>query len=92
PGPPVEPAVEAQASDRAHRIGQDKPVFIYKLIAAGTVEERIQELQVQKRALADTLFSDSGAAGLPRDGEALLELLGSGPLTGSAIAGVTSRT
>ncbi|MAL94211.1 MAG: helicase [Haliea sp.] len=69
------PAVEAQASDRAHRIGQDKPVFIYKLIAAGTVEERIQQLQGEKRALANTLFDDTGAAGLPRDGEALLALL-----------------
>jgi len=69
------PAVEAQASDRAYRIGQDKPVFVYKLIAADTVEERIQTLQAQKRALADTLFSDAGAAGLPRDGESLLALL-----------------
>ena len=39
------PAVEDQATDRAHRIGQDKPVFVYKLIAEGTVEERILELQ-----------------------------------------------
>ena len=69
------PAVEAQASDRAHRIGQDKPVFIYKLIAAGTVEERIQQLQMEKRDLANNLFDDTGAAGLPKDGEALLALL-----------------
>ena len=69
------PAVEAQASDRAHRIGQEKPVFVYKLIAAGTVEERIQQLQTEKRALADSLFDDAGTAGLPRDGEALLALL-----------------
>ena len=69
------PAVEAQASDRAYRIGQDKPVFIYKLIAADTVEERIQTLQAQKRSLADNLFSDTGAAGLPKDGESLLALL-----------------
>ena len=46
------PAVEAQATDRAHRIGQDKPVFVYKLIAAGTVEERMLELQERKKALA----------------------------------------
>ena len=39
------PAVEDQATDRAHRIGQDKPVFVYKLIASGTVEERMLELQ-----------------------------------------------
>jgi SNF2 family DNA or RNA helicase len=49
------PAVEAQATDRAHRIGQDRPVFVYKLIAAGTVEERIVDLQARKRALAGEL-------------------------------------
>ena len=46
------PAVEDQATDRAHRIGQDKPVFVYKLVAQGTVEERMLELQERKRALA----------------------------------------
>jgi len=46
------PAVEAQAMDRAHRIGQDKPVFVYKLIAEGTIEERMLELQERKRACA----------------------------------------
>ncbi len=47
------PAVEEQASDRAHRIGQTKSVFVYKLIAADTVEERILELQERKAALAE---------------------------------------
>ena len=51
------PAVEIQAADRAHRIGQDKPVFIYKLIARGTVEEKILELQEQKRSLVEKLIS-----------------------------------
>ncbi|CAK9883760.1 MAG: RNA polymerase-associated protein RapA [Candidatus Erwinia impunctatus] len=46
------PAVENQAVDRAYRIGQDKPVFVYKLIAAGTIEEKILRLQEQKSALA----------------------------------------
>ncbi|WP_395794650.1 DEAD/DEAH box helicase [Aquimonas sp.] len=46
------PAVEAQATDRAHRIGQDKPVFVYRLICAGTVEEKIQNLQLAKAELA----------------------------------------
>jgi SNF2 family DNA or RNA helicase len=51
------PAVEAQAVDRAHRLGQDKPVFVYRLIATGTVEEKILELQGQKRDLADAIIS-----------------------------------
>lgn len=50
------PAVENQAIDRAHRIGQDKPVFVYRLIARGTVEERIQSIQRRKAALSDTLL------------------------------------
>ncbi len=52
------PAVENQATDRAHRIGQDKPVFVYKLIAAGTVEDKILELQEKKSALINGLLSD----------------------------------
>jgi SNF2 family DNA or RNA helicase len=55
------PAAEAQATDRAHRIGQDKPVFVYKLIARGTVEEAIMQLQADKRALADQLYEQHGA-------------------------------
>lgn len=51
------PAVEMQASDRAHRIGQDKPVFIYKLIARDTVEEKILQLQEKKRALVTSLVT-----------------------------------
>jgi len=46
------PAAENQATDRAYRIGQDKPVFVYKMIARGTVEEKIQRLQQEKSALA----------------------------------------
>ncbi len=46
------PAAENQATDRAYRIGQDKPVFVYKLLAAGSVEERILEMQQRKAALA----------------------------------------
>lgn len=46
------PAAEAQASDRAYRIGQDKPVFVYRLIARGSVEEKIQQLQKAKASLA----------------------------------------
>jgi SNF2 family DNA or RNA helicase len=54
------PAVENQASDRAHRIGQTKSVFVYKLIAMDTVEERILELQQRKAELASIAFSESG--------------------------------
>ncbi|GAB7529846.1 SNF2-related protein [Pseudomonas sp. 3A(2025)] len=46
------PAAENQATDRAYRIGQDKPVFVYKMISRGTVEEKIQRLQQEKTALA----------------------------------------
>ncbi|WP_460107506.1 DEAD/DEAH box helicase [Pseudomonas sp. H1_F01] len=56
------PAVENQATDRAYRIGQNKPVFVYKLIARGTVEEKIQALQEDKAALAGSLL-DGGATG-----------------------------
>jgi superfamily II DNA or RNA helicase len=51
------PAVEAQAIDRAHRIGQTRPVFAYRLIARDTVEEKVLELQQSKRALADAIIS-----------------------------------
>ena len=52
------PAAENQATDRAYRIGQDKPVFVHKLISKGTIEERIVELQVQKAKLVDALLSE----------------------------------
>jgi SNF2 family DNA or RNA helicase len=51
------PAVEAQAIDRAHRIGQDKHVFAYRLIAKDTVEEKVAELQQSKRELADAILT-----------------------------------
>jgi superfamily II DNA or RNA helicase len=51
------PAVEAQAIDRAHRIGQERPVFAYRLIAKDTVEEKILELQRSKRNLADAIIN-----------------------------------
>lgn len=51
------PAVERQASDRTHRIGQDKPVFVYKLITRDTVEEKIVDLQERKRNLVDQIIT-----------------------------------
>ena len=67
------PAAEAQATDRAYRIGQDKPVFVHKLICTGTVEDRIHQLQQKKSLLADSLLS--GAVKSTPDAEALQELL-----------------
>jgi superfamily II DNA or RNA helicase len=56
------PAVEDQAADRTHRIGQDKPVMVYRMVARDTVEERILELQERKRRLADAALSEAGGA------------------------------
>ncbi len=55
------PAAEAQAIDRAHRIGQARAVFAYRLIAKDTVEERIAELQQRKRLLAESVIRGDGA-------------------------------
>jgi SNF2 family DNA or RNA helicase len=61
------PAVEDQATDRAHRIGQDKPVFVYKLVAQGTLEERMLELQQRKKALAAGIYEGGGNAAAALD-------------------------
>lgn len=55
-------AAEEQATDRAHRIGQGKPVFVNKLIAAGTVEERVRALQAEKAELASAILDEAVAA------------------------------
>ncbi|MBL4608347.1 MAG: hypothetical protein JKY01_11045 [Pseudomonadales bacterium] len=54
------PAAERQATDRAHRIGQKKAVFVYKLVTEGTVEEKVIAMQQKKQALADAVYSGKG--------------------------------
>ncbi len=57
------PATEDQASDRAHRIGQDKPVTVVRLVASGTIEESVYALHEKKRALAEELLAGTSGAG-----------------------------
>jgi len=57
------PAVEDQAADRAHRIGQERPVMVYRMVARETVEERILALQQKKRAVADVALGETDQAG-----------------------------
>ena len=68
------PAAEDQASDRAHRIGQTRPVTVYRLVAKGTIEERIVELHRRKRDLAQRLLEGADAP-VRLDAAELLELL-----------------
>jgi len=68
------PAVEDQASDRAHRIGQTRPVTVYRLVMEGTIEEQIVELHNKKRDLADSLLEGSDMSGRMSSDE-LLQLL-----------------
>jgi SNF2 family DNA or RNA helicase len=67
------PAVEDQAADRAHRIGQERPVLVHRLVAQDTVEERILALQESKRAIASAALDGGAGAELTR--EDLLALL-----------------
>ncbi|MDZ7671186.1 MAG: DEAD/DEAH box helicase [Gammaproteobacteria bacterium] len=77
------PAVETQAADRAHRIGQTRAVFVYKLVTEGTVEEKILALQARKQALADGIYAaeSGGNADAPFDPGELRELLSGGFVT-----------
>jgi len=61
------PAVEEQAADRTHRIGQDRPVVIHRIVSVDTVEERIRALQERKRELANAIVAPGEVAGLTRD-------------------------
>ena len=68
------PAVESQATDRAYRIGQDNPVFVYKLITKGSIEERIVAMQEDKKELVESLLSAGSKRGM-KFGKADLEQL-----------------
>ncbi|WP_088278299.1 DEAD/DEAH box helicase [Ideonella sp. A 288] len=68
------PAVERQATARAHRIGQQRPVFSHLLVAEGSIEERLLELQARKQALADGVLGEDAALA-PKFGQAELDAL-----------------
>jgi len=57
------PAAEDQASDRAHRIGQERPVTVYRFVSTGTIEESILALHAEKRDLADQILSGTDVGG-----------------------------
>jgi SNF2 family DNA or RNA helicase len=69
------PAAEAQAIDRAHRLGQTKKVIAYRLLTRGTVEEKVEKLQAGKRELAEALFADQRAFAAKLDRDVLEGLL-----------------
>jgi SNF2 family DNA or RNA helicase len=69
------PAVERQAIDRAHRIGQEQPVFVYRLVVEGSIEERMLALQARKAALADSVLGSDAAAAPKFSAEDLRMLL-----------------
>ena len=71
------PAAEDQATDRAHRIGQDRPVTVYRLVARHTVEDAILELHGRKRQLVEELLAGTGSSA-PMTTDELLELLRAG--------------
>jgi len=70
------PAAENQATDRAHRIGQDKAVFVYKLIVRHTVEEKVQKMQLFKQSLADQIFAGGKGQVWQGNAQDLLSLFG----------------
>ncbi|WP_152193891.1 DEAD/DEAH box helicase [Georgenia subflava] len=69
------PAAEAQAVDRTHRIGQDKTVMVYRMVAEETIEEKVVELQQRKRDLFDKVVDDGGSLAAPLSAADIKELL-----------------
>ena len=68
-------AVQNQATDRAHRIGQKNVVSVYKLFAKDTIEEKIKNLQEQKKELADEILTGDGMDSVRLSRQEILELL-----------------
>ncbi len=77
------PAVEDQATDRAHRIGQTRPVTVIRLIAQGTIEEAVLALHAEKRDLAERLLAGTDTVGR-MSADALIELVRRGALRADA--------
>jgi SNF2 family DNA or RNA helicase len=72
------PAAEDQAMGRAHRIGQLRPVTVYRLVTKGTVEERIVDLHHEKRALAESILAEGEASALPSTEDLVALIVGNG--------------
>ena len=68
-------AVQNQATDRAHRIGQKRVVSVYRIIARGTIEEKIVDMQEAKRKLSDDVLNEEGVSSAALDRDELLKLL-----------------
>ena len=68
-------AAQSQATDRAHRIGQENTVTVYELIAEHTIEEQIQNLQKSKQDLAEEILSGEGISSILIDRDEILKLL-----------------
>ncbi|MBB1505697.1 DEAD/DEAH box helicase [Pseudoalteromonas sp. SG41-1] len=69
------PAVEKQATDRAYRIGQTNPVFVYKLIMANSIEQKVFKMQQHKQALVDALFTEKSMSFTKFDEQQMLSLI-----------------
>ncbi|MFM2152149.1 MAG: hypothetical protein RL199_584 [Pseudomonadota bacterium] len=81
------PAAEDQAADRAHRMGQDKPVTIVRLVATGTIEEKVLELHAKKRGLVEGVLGDADLAGRLSTDELVDLLAGGGKVDTGGVAG-----
>jgi len=69
------PATEAQAVDRAHRIGQSKSVMVYRLVAKGTIEEKVMALKAAKQALFGSVFDDDALSSASLTAEEIRHLM-----------------